>query len=215
VNDATRIGEARFRSGRRRPSPAEILRFLTLLAVFAICLAPRPSWAHGGGPGLDYDPCVRRAGLDYLVHFAAYQPRFNQFEEYCGSLPRGGQTLLVFDLLGAELPNIPVSIEIEGGAHRLSIPARLYRSGVVDVQAELEPGNYTAFVTIGEPPDTHRLAFPFSVGVWWNRLVGPMLLGLLILLAAAAYCMYQLRLGMLESRQSTSSTIVGLSRTSA
>jgi hypothetical protein len=192
-------------------SPSEILRFLTLLTVLAICFAPRPSWAHGGGPGLDYDPCARRAGVDYFVHFAAYQPQFNQFEEYCDSLPRGGQTILVFDLLGSELTNIPVSIEIEGGAHRLSIPARLYRSGVVHVQAELEPGNYTAFVTIGEPPGTYRLAFPFSVGAWWNRLVGPMLLGSLILLATAAYCAYQLRLGVAESRRTTPNTIVDLS----
>jgi hypothetical protein len=194
-------------------SAAEILRFV-LLAVLAICFAPRPSWAHGGGPGLDYDPCARRAGLNYFVHFAAYQPRFNQFEEYCGSLPRGGKTILVFDLLGAELPNIPVSIEIEGGAHRLTIPARRYHSGVADVQAELEPGNYTAFVTIGDPP-TYHLAFPLSVGAWWNRLVGPMLLGFLILLAAGAYCIYQLRLVVAESRQSTSNTTVALSRTNA
>jgi hypothetical protein len=151
-------------------SAAEILRFVTLLAVLAICFAPRLSWAHGGGPGLDYDPCARRAGLNYFVHFAAYQPRFNQFEEYCGSLPRGGKTILVFDLLGAELTNIPVSIEIEGGAHRLTIPTRRYHSGVADVQAELEPGNYTAFVTIGAPPLTavhsHYLSAPGGTG-WW------------------------------------------------
>ena len=83
---------------------------------------------------------------------------------------------------------------------------------MVDVRADLELGNYTAFVTIGEPPGTYRLAFPFSVGAWWNRLLGPMLLGLLILLAAGVYCIYQLRLGVAEGRQTTSSTTVGLSR---
>src|SRR5258708_22718152 len=98
---------------------------VTVIGAFLFALmAPRLASAHGGGPGLDYDPCARYASLDNLVHFSAYQPQFNRFAEYCGSLPRGGKTLLVFDLLGADLVNATVAIEVvqEGGARRVAIP---------------------------------------------------------------------------------------------
>ena len=31
---------------------------------------PRSAFAHGGGPGLDYDPCAQQVGDDY-IHMAA------------------------------------------------------------------------------------------------------------------------------------------------
>jgi hypothetical protein len=147
---------------------------------------------------------MRAAGLDHFVHFAAYQPQFNPFAEYCDALPRTGRTLLVFDLLGVGLPDLPISINLvqENGAVRLSVPNRPYHSGIIDLFADLPPGRYTAYVSVGEASGLHRLAFPLSVGVWWHALVVPVMVALLILILTAAYCRYQVRLLAMERRRS-------------
>jgi hypothetical protein len=166
-----------------------------VIAAFALALLPRQGWAHGGGPGLDYDPCAQWAGLNNYVHFSAYQPEFNRFAEYCASVPQGGRTLLVFDLVGRDLTNAPVALEIvqEGGARRVSIPARRYPSGVIDVQTELASGAYRAMLTIGSVPIVYRVHFDLAVGAWWHPLVAPLTLAAIILIAAAAYCLFQAR----------------------
>jgi len=166
---------------------------LTALFLTIVWFTPGLVWAHGGGPGLDYEACVRGVGMEHFVHFAAYQPQYNPFAEYCGSLPRAGKTLLVFDLMGVDLPNLPVSIEVigEGGVRRVSMPARRYRTGVIDLEADLPPGKYTAVVSIEESAGHHKIIFPLSVGTWWSRLAGPAIIMLLILFATAAYCLSQ------------------------
>jgi len=68
------------------------------------------SFAHGGGPGLDYDPCAHQVGDDY-IHRADYQPELNWSQEYCGTIAIGGNTLFVFDLVGPEMRHVPVSID--------------------------------------------------------------------------------------------------------
>jgi hypothetical protein len=165
-------------------------------ALLFAMMIPRLAWAHGGGPGLDYDPCARYAGLDNYVHFSAYQPQFNRFAEYCGSLPRGGKTLLVFDLLGAELVNAPVAIELvgEGGARRLAIPPRHYPAGVIDVETDLDAGHYDALVTIGDAPTVYHVNFDLAVGAWWYPLIAPLIVASIILLIAIGYCLYQARM---------------------
>ena len=166
-----------------------------MIIAIATALLPRQVWAHGGGPGLDYDPCAQWAGLNNYVHFSAYQPEFNRFAEYCGSVPQSGRTLLVFDLVGSDLTNAPVAVEIvqEGGAPRVSIPARRYPSGVIDVQTELASGAYSAMLTIGTVPVVYRVHFDLAVGAWWYPLVAPLTLAAIILFAAAAYCLFQAR----------------------
>lgn len=185
--------------GRNSRGPAGARSTFTPLAaalvVAAVILLPDRLWAHGGGPGLDYDPCAQSAGLNNFVHFAAYQPDFNRFAEYCGHVPQGGRTLLVFDLVGTDLANAPVALEIvrEGGGRRLAIPARRYPAGVIDVQTELESGDYSALLTIGELPTVYRVHFDLEVGAWWHPLVVPAILAAIILAAAAIYCLIQAR----------------------
>ena len=172
-----------------------VVLLLGVIVAVAICFAPAVAHAHGGGPGLDYDPCMRQAGADDFVHLTVYQPEFNPFAEYCGALPQSGGTLLVFDLMGLELPDAPVSLAVvqEGGAFRLSVPARRYRAGVVDLRAKLPPGKYTVLMSVDEPDGLHRLTFPLSVGAWWDRLVAPLVAVLLIGLTTAGYCVFQIR----------------------
>lgn len=168
--------------------------------AFALVLSLIPAtiaWAHGGGPGLNYDPCARSVG-QYYVHMAAYQPDINRFQEYCGSIPAGGKTLLVFDLVGAAMRQIPVGIEImergsSAGNHKvLSVPTAEHPSGVIDVTIPLEPGHsYVALVTVGESPASATVVFPIQVSRWWSDLEIPALLAIAGL-AAGIY--YSLRL---------------------
>jgi hypothetical protein len=156
------------------------------------------AWAHGGGPGLDYDPCAQRVGLDY-VHMAAYQPQLNWFQEYCGTIPAGGVTLFVFDLIGTEMRHTPVSVNLvefgakTGGSDNLvSIPLAEHASGVINFSAPLQPGrSYRALVTVGEAPTSYTLTFPISVNSWWNAFELP---GLLVLAVLGGSIYYGLRL---------------------
>lgn len=183
------------RAGRGSVAGQRALVIAALLAAVAAILPPRQVWAHGGGPGLDYDPCAQWAGVNNYVHFSAYQPELNRFAEYCGSVPQGGRTLLVFDLVGPDLTNAPVALEIvdAGGARRLSLPARHYPSGVIDVQTELASGEYSALLTIGQVPVVYHIHFDLAVGAWWHPLVVPLTLAALVLMGAGTYCLFQAR----------------------
>jgi hypothetical protein len=174
---------------------ARALLALALLLTTALCLATDSAEAHGGGPGLAYDPCMRQAGADDFVHLAVYQPEFNPFAEYCGALPKAGRTVLVFDLLGVELPDDRVSLELlqEGGRFQLFVPAQRYHTGVADLPADLPAGTYTVLVSIDEPDGHHSVAFPLAVGAWWDRLIVPLAIMLLIGTATTGYCVLQTR----------------------
>ena len=164
---------------------------LSVASYFALSIAE----AHGGGPGLGYDPCMEQAGADDSIHLAVYQPEFNPFAEYCGALPEAGRTLLVFDLIGADLPDARVSLDVfeEGGRFHLSVPARRYRSGVADLRADLPPGRYTVLVGIDQPEGRHRL----HVSACGRGVVGtadvPLVIVLLIGVVTAGYCVFQIR----------------------
>jgi hypothetical protein len=174
---------------------ARVTFALAAAVSLVLCFAAGIAEAHGGGPGLTYDPCMQQTGADDFIHLAVYQPDFNPFAEYCAAVPQAGRTLLVFDLMGAELPDEPVSLEVseEGGHVRMSVPSRRYRSGVADLRADLPPGKYTVLVSIDEPRESRRLAFPLTVGAWWGRLVVPVVIILLIGLVTVGYCIFQIR----------------------
>jgi hypothetical protein len=182
------------------------------LLGIVLCFAAGVAEAHGGGPGLTYDPCIQQTGADDFIHLAVYQPQFNPFAEYCEALPQAGRTLLVFDLMGTELPDAPVSLAVleQGGRFQLSVPAQRYRSGVANLRADLPPGKYTVVVSIEEPTGPRRLAFPLAVGAWWGQLLMPLLLVLLIGLVTAAYCIFQVRGIASEHRNSPMNKRIGL-----
>jgi hypothetical protein len=166
-----------------------------VLTVFAAGLIPGQVSAHGGGPGLEYDSCAQWTGPERYVHFSAYQPGFNRFAEYCRSVPRGGATLMVFDLVGTDPANTPVALEIvkQGGPYHLSLPPKRYPSGVIDVHADLESGDYNLLLTVGGGRAASHLHFELAVSAWWYPLVAPAVLIAIILSAAAAYCLFQAR----------------------
>jgi hypothetical protein len=173
-------------------------RKLALVCVLAFGLSTGVAWAHGGGPGLSYDPCAKPVG-QYYVHMSAYQPDANPFAEYCGSVPGGGKTLLVFDLIGAAMHQIPVGVEIRdadentGSHNMLRLPAAEHPSGVIDVDLTLRRGHtYIATVTVGESPASSTIVFPIQVSSWWNGLEIPALLAIVVI-ALAVYFSLRLR----------------------
>jgi hypothetical protein len=166
------------------------------------------AWAHGGGPGLDYDPCAQRVGLDY-VHMAAYQPQLNWSQEYCGNIPAGGVTLFVFDLIGAEMRHKPVSVKLVevgsrtgGFVNLVSIPSGEHISGVINFSVSLQPGQrYQATVTVGQAPASYTLIFPISVDSWWNAFEIPGLLVLAVFWGSIYYCVRLRREHLASLRQ--------------
>ncbi len=145
-------------------------------------------WAHGG-VGIEKDPCVRRAG-PYLIHFAVYQPQFNPVEEYCASVPEAGNTILVFDLVDSELRSQSVSIQVVEAISApepktvLSIPPKIYPTGVVNAEANFDlPGQYTAIVMLEGSGRT--IQFPLRVATWSPDVAA--LGGVLVLGSALCY----------------------------
>ncbi|MGA7873337.1 MAG: hypothetical protein WCA22_20810 [Candidatus Binatus sp.] len=173
-------------------------RKISLVAGLLLGLAYAGSaWAHGGGPGLSYDPCAQRVGL-YYVHMAVYQPQVDSSQEYCGKIPRGGDTLMVFDLVGTEMRHTPVAVNIletggrSGSYVVASVPEGEHVSGVIDINLPLQAGHsYQAVVTVGEAPANYTITFPISVNAWWNGLELP---GLLVLVVLGGSIFYGLRL---------------------
>jgi hypothetical protein len=176
-----------------------VIRKVYLLAALLLGTALAGSaWAHGGGPGLNYDPCAKRVGL-YYVHMAVYQPQVNRFKEYCGKIPGGGKTLLVFDLVGAAMRQTPVGVDIfemggrTGSFKVQSVPAGEHAGGVIDMNLDLQPGHsYSAVVTVGEAPANVAITFPIKVSAWWSGLEIPALF-LALVLGGGVYYGLQLR----------------------
>ena len=191
-----------------------MMLMLPIILITALYFAAGTAEAHGGGPGLGYDPCIQQSGAGDSIHMAVYQPEFNPFAEYCGALPQAGRILLVFDLIGAELPDAQVSLDVvqEGGRLQVSVPPRHYRSGVANLPANLRAGTYTVLVNIKEPDGNHRLMFPLVVGAWWDQLIVPLVLVLLIGLVTAGYCLFQIRGSASERSGSPMKNLVELRR---
>jgi hypothetical protein len=179
-----------------------------VIGLLLTLLPAGSAWGHGGGPGLDYDPCAQQIGLNY-VHMATYQPQQNWLQEYCGTIPAGGVTLFVFDLIGAEMRHKMVSVELmelggeTGGAVNLvSIPSGEHVSGVINFSATLQPGHsYQAVVTVGKAPASYTLTFPISVDSWWNAFEIPGLLVLAVLWGSIYYCLRLRREHLASLRQ--------------
>jgi hypothetical protein len=200
------------------PVTRPILPTLVLATVMGIVFgfSATIAHAHGGGPGLTYDPCIQHTDGDNFIHLAVYQPQFNPFAEYCNPLPRAGRSLLVFDLIGADLPQAPISLTVSSqGRHFLiALPPQSYRSGVADLPVDLPAGEYTVTVGIDELGENHRIGFPLTVGEWWGDFVAPVVMILLIVAIAAGYCVSQTKLIKSERRRSRVTNSIELIRIS-
>ena len=86
-------------------------------------------------------------------------------------MPKAGNTILVFDLVDAELRSRPLTIQVVEAVSEpepktvLYIPPNTYPTGVVSAEANLDlPGKYTAIVTLEGQSNT--IQFPIRVAMW-------------------------------------------------
>ncbi len=175
------------------------------MAVWAAAFALFFAWtlaafAHGN-VALRDDACAKRAGL-YYVHFSAYQPHFNPYEQYCETTGAEGDTLVVLDLIGRGAGALPVSVRVldtsSGGQPVLELSPRKYRKGIVNFHLNLQASHsYVTAVTLGEPPHSYTLTYHLRVATWWDRLVSAVgefvgigTLILIVLIAGLLYAFY-------------------------
>lgn len=169
-------------------------RAVLLSGIVLAALAAPSVWAHGGG-GMDMDEsqgdlCEISKG-HHTVHFSAYQDlgatgeqivqlqRKEQFQAFCGEIPRTGKTTLVFDLVNQELREVPIAVRVvedakgaEAQRALLVVPPKIYSTGVVRTALNLDkPGKYIAMVDIHDraggtaPSPDLSFSFPFTVEV--------------------------------------------------
>lgn len=142
--------------------------------------------AHGGGDSMgDWDKadaCSEEKG-HYTVHFTTYQQKRDasevrklqevgsvqfkeEFQSYCGGVPKTGKLWMAFDLYNEELRTVPVSVRIvevdeKGHEHTdgdgshdhsvVSLPPAVYRDGTVRVHTEIpKAGHYMAILKLEE-----------------------------------------------------------------
>src|SRR6266404_4054083 len=112
------------------------MKLIILIAaiVIASAIMPSVSEAHrNGGPN---DPCERKIGSS-LIHLTLYQPQFDPDAEYCDSVPRQGNTVMVVDVSPGDLRSVPFSVEVLAAGDSdharpiLTLPPKVYRRGVV------------------------------------------------------------------------------------
>src|SRR5574337_347346 len=154
-------------------------------AILLLAFGASQALAHGGGSDAmgDWDKadaCSQEKG-HYIVHLTTYQQKREasevrtlqevgsvqfkeEFQSYCGGVPRTGKMWMAFDLYNEELRTVPVSIrivEVEEGGHEhragegnhdhsiVSLPPTVYRDGTVRVYAEIpKVGHYMAILKL-------------------------------------------------------------------
>ena len=163
---------------------SQVLSSIVLMIVIG-WLLQGVAFAHRfGGPN---DPCERKLGTS-LIHITLYQPQFDPDAEYCDQVPRAGNTVLVVDVLGDELRQLPLGLRIlatrKARPQRtvLSIPPKIYRRGVADAQVMLSGGGaYVTQITLGEGAAQQILSFPIRVAAWYRPLIVPFLIVLAVI----------------------------------
>ena len=166
-----------------------------LTAVVGSLLQGVASAHRFGGPN---DPCERKI-QNSLIHITLYQPQFDPDAEYCDQIPRAGNTVLVVDVLGDNLRQLPLGVQVlandKSSSHKVvfSLPPKIYRRGVADAQVILASGGaYITEISLGEGSAQQVFVFRVQVAAWYRPLVFPALaiLALLSLIAVSALQYY-------------------------
>ncbi len=168
----------------------------TLLAAIAV-LFSATLWAHGGAKGTDTDQCKFELEPDHWIHYTAYQPNAFPAEEFCASIPREKEALiLVFDYQDQKYKDNTVEFEVtkepegtrvffmEGSKHKKGTVELKMPNGVPDA------GSYLIHITLvpdqGERKDVH-MAFKAGGG---KGASNSQMFIYLLLLAAGLYVLY-------------------------
>lgn len=160
-----------------------------VLVAFAGLIAAPPADAHGKATAMQDDACTRRLE-GRLAHFAVYLPDVSPREQFCDDLPKGGDAIVVMDLVDPELRKVPIGFSVVKAADDstdeaeaetiVALPAQTYPHGVIRTDAALEDGHYFIVVQGAGPQP-----FTYKYDVWVGRThYGPYILVVLGLLLA-------------------------------
>jgi hypothetical protein len=130
--------------------------------------------AHGGAKGTDTDQCKFELEPDHWIHYTAYQPNAFPAEEFCASIPREKEAIiLVFDYQDQKYKNDSVEFEVTKepeGTRVFFLEKAKHKKGTVELKMPNgvpEAGNYLIHITLvpdqGERKDVH-MAFKAGGG---------------------------------------------------
>lgn len=137
-----------------------IKQVIQLTIIVAAMLCHGLAGAHGK-VSMDEDPCTRRLDDHNMLHLSAYEPQHEPGDQYCPEIPREGNTLLVIDLAGQALRDIPVGIRVVRGTSEVDdetvahLRPSYHPDGVMRGEASLDKGLYTVFITGEAAPPVH------------------------------------------------------------
>ncbi len=154
----------------------------------------------------------------YIVHLTVYQPpktgpdaeKRHAFKPFCKVLPEDGTSFLSLDFLDRDLRITPVGISVvelidnpEGGEMITGkiiaeVPAKLYKIGVIQIQADFpKPGHYALIAAVGDDMFADKIQIPLRVGIGsefkWSSLLPYLYLLLVILMSYGIYCFFVYR----------------------
>jgi len=160
--------------------------------LLLVALSHPAGVAAHGNTDLEQDPCMRQAG-ESLVHFSAYQPQYEEREQYCTDIPQAGETFLVVDL-DPTLRAVPVGLRVVKGHGRheadeqvvvADVRPSTHPDGVLRSEVRLDEGLYTVTIASEDYASTGRPQYRLRVQmVDYPKLVLPMVgpfIGLLLM----------------------------------
>ena len=163
----------------------------TSILILVAALYSGLATAHGK-VAMEEDTCMRRLGDSSMVHLSAYQPQYEPADQYCTEIPKGGNTVLVVDLVDPALRDIPIGMRIVRGTNETEdetvsyVRPSYHPDGVMNGETALDKGEYTVFIT-GEAVPPVRYEYPLRVEMinyakTFRAAVGPMIAALLLTL---------------------------------
>jgi len=191
-----------------------------LRTAYCLLLTFCPVWAYGWGIEPDDQPqqqedyprvtCVIDTNV-YSVHFSAYLQSSaddvlstDMFLPYCQEIPSTGKAHFTMDFLDRGVRRLPVAVRVVEESEEdpsevapasrmlLDVPAKIYPTGIIEVQAPLnKPGRYAVLLTVDKKDHSGkgqvRIPLQVALGTWPPLLF----IGLAAAVAAALYVAYR------------------------
>ncbi|MGH8513846.1 MAG: hypothetical protein ACREV8_07870 [Gammaproteobacteria bacterium] len=150
----------------------------------------------------------------YSVHFSAYlqssaddllPTEGDMFLPYCQEIPATGKAHFTMDFLDRGVRRLPVAIRVVEESDDdpsevapapkmlVDVPAKIYPTGIIEVQAALnKPGRYAVLLTVDKKDRTGkgqvRIPLQVALGTTWPPLL---YIGLAAAIAVALYAAYR------------------------
>ena len=146
----------------------QVIKQWAAAAILSAALYSGLATAHGK-VNLEADICMRNVSGS-MVHLSTYQPQYDPEAEYCTEIPKEGETLWVLDLVDQALRDMPIVVKIVRGTGQAlsdtvtTLHSTNHANGTIKGEFNLDPGQYTLFVTGEGVPPLHY-EYPLRVQV--------------------------------------------------